>query len=421
MKVLWLCNLPTPDISEKLGASLSSGGGWIASLYDIMVSKNDIELFYVFPYGVDKETKGKTRSEFFGFSILKGKPTKYNPELEETFREYLLKINPDIIHIFGTEFAHQLSMTKAALGAGMQDRIVVSIQGLISYIAKHYTQGLSEKTIRGWTLRDLLRKDNILNQQRAFEKRGEFEKQTLSNVNHIIGRTTWDRACTNQINENANYYHIDETLRSGFYKKNWSFDKCKKHSIFISTADYPVKGAHYIIKAMPYVLKRFKDAHLYIAGRKFDTPKSIKSRLKLSSYPKHILDLIERLGLSNKVTFLGPLSEEKMIAQYLKSHVFVSPSVIENSPNSVCEAMLLGVPVVASSVGGVTDLLEHKKEGFIYQSTAEYMLSHYICEIFSSKATAELFSKNAKARAKKTHDIQKNADDVLKLYNDIAK
>jgi len=303
----------------------------------------------------------------------------------------------------------------------MADKVVVSIQGLCSYAQRHYTQGLDKKTINSWTFRDFLRKDNIKNQQISFKKRGEFEKQTISNVKHIAGRTTWDKACTIQINKDLKYHHIGETLRSGFYNKSWDIKKCKKHSIFISTAEYPIKGAHYMINALPLIIEKYPETHLYIAGVKLDNLNSFKSKFRLSSYPKYILKLIEEKVLNRNITFLGPLDEDKMIEAFLNANVFASPSVIENSPNSLGEAMKLGLPLVASDVGGVSDMVNHKVDGFIYNSTAEYMLAYFICEIFGDDNLAIEFSKNAKQHAESTHDIDKNFNDVLKLYSDIIK
>ena len=91
------------------------------------------------------------------------------------------------------------------------------------------------------------------------------------------------------------------------------------------------------------------------------------------------------MDLERNVVFTGPLDEEKMCQRYLKSNVFVCPSSIENSPNSLGEAMVLGVPCVASDVGGVSDMLKHKEEGFVYQTDAPYMLAHYVCEIFENE------------------------------------
>ena len=83
------------------------------------------------------------------------------------------------------------------------------------------------------------------------------------------------------------------------------------------------------------------------------------------------------------VTFLGSLSGKQMKENYLKANVFVLPSTIENSPNSLGEAMLLGLPCAAADVGGVTDMLESGSEGIVFQGTAPYMLSDAIEKIFS--------------------------------------
>ena len=89
-----------------------------------------------------------------------------------------------------------------------------------------------------------------------------------------------------------------------------------------------------------------------------------------------------------KVFFTGPLDEEKICQRYLRSHVFVCPSSIENSPNSLGEAMILGVPCIASYVGGIPDMLKDREEGLLYQHNAPYMLAHHICEIFEDKMLA---------------------------------
>jgi len=421
MNVLWLCNIPTPDIASSIGQNKQNGGGWIVSLYHLITKQEGINLYYLFPNGTAKDVKGKAKANYFGFKLKKGKPTKYNKKLEKTFKDYLTDINPDIIHVFGTEFAHHLALTNAAKELGLEDKIIVSIQGLCSFASKHYTQGLLRKTINSWTFRDFVRFDNIKNQQKAFKKRGAFEIKTLLNTHHIAGRTTWDKACTAQINLSSSYHHLGETLRENFYKNSWNIKTCKRHAIFISTAEYPIKGAHYMLRAMPQILEKFPDAHLYISGEKLDGLFSFKDKLRLSSYPKYILSLIKSLNLKNHVTFLGSLDEKRMANAFLNAHVFVSPSVIENSPNSVGEAMLMGVPVVASDVGGVSDMVTHKKDGFIYNSNAAYMLSFFVCEIFGDDNLAVACSNNAKKHAAKTHDKESNFNDVLTLYRDIIK
>ena len=117
--------------------------------------------------------------------------------------------------------------------------------------------------------------------------------------------------------------------------------------------------------------------------------------------------------------FLGFLSEEKMAERFLKSNVFVSPSSIENSPNSVGEAMLLGVPTVSSDVGGVKNMLTHGKDGFIYPADEPYMIEYYVSKIFESSDLAKEISKSAKEHAEYTHNRFLNGKTLMEIYNNI--
>jgi len=126
-------------------------------------------------------------------------------------------------------------------------------------------------------------------------------------------------------------------------------------------------------------------------------------------------------NLKQCIIFTGILNEKQMCERYLKSHIFVCPSSIENSPNSLGEAMILGVPCVASDVGGVTDLLKHREEGFVYQADAPYMLAHYVCEIFSNDELALQFSKKSREHAKITHNVQTNLNNLINIYRQICK
>jgi glycosyltransferase involved in cell wall biosynthesis len=105
---------------------------------------------------------------------------------------------------------------------------------------------------------------------------------------------------------------------------------------------------------------------------------------------------------------------------YLDSNVFVLPSTIENSPNSLGEAMLLGVPCVAADVGGVTTMMTHDTEGYIYQSTAPYMLAHNIKLDFAMEENAAGMGLAARAHALDTHDPETNLQDLLSIYRVIG-
>ncbi|KWX87739.1 glycosyl transferase family 1, partial [Paenibacillus riograndensis] len=253
-----------------------------------------------------------------------------------------------------------------------------------------------------FTIRDLLKQDNLNQQQIKFFKRGELEIEALKKISHVIGRTTWDKACVMEINPEVKYHSCNETLRSSFYSSEWDLSICEKNSIFMSQGSYPIKGLHFMIKAMPLILEKNPDAKLYIGGVDITRAHTIKDKIKITTYGKYLRKIIHDNHLQDKVIFTGLLNEKEMRDRYLKSHVFVCPSSIENSPNSLGEAMILGVPCVASYVGGVSDLLIDKQEGFLYQADAPYMLAHYVCEIFADNDLALKFSSNAREHALRT-------------------
>ena len=92
-----------------------------------------------------------------------------------------------------------------------------------------------------------------------------------------------------------------------------------------------------------------------------------------------------------------------MKERFLKSNVFVSPSTIENSPNSLGEAMLLGIPCISSDVGGVKNLLKHEEEGYVYQTDAPYMLAYYVKkDICYGKASRDNWSEGKRTCGKNT-------------------
>jgi len=416
MNVLWVTNVALPEASLLMNEKPVPFGGWFASASSALANEDSVKLSIAFPKNGSSDVvrlKGK-KITFYAFPPISEKEVKFDKK-NIYLKKILGEVKTDIVHIFGTEYPHTLAMVNTC----QEEKIVISIQGLMSFISTHCMAGIPVKIQNRFTIRDIIRQDNLKQQKDKFIKRGVFEIEALRKVKHIIGRTSWDRACTSQINPDAEYHFCNETLRDEFYKHTWDIKKCEKHSIFISQGSYPIKGLHFMLEAMPLIIKRFSDVKLYIGGDNITKSDTIKEKLKISSYGKYIKELIDKYDLKNRVVFTGFLDEKQMCKRYLQSHVFVCPSSIENSPNSLGEAMILGLPCVASDVGGVTDLLRHREEGFVYQADAPYMLAHYVCEIFSSKDLALEFSEKAREHAIKTHDIERNTNKLVEIYLNI--
>lgn len=425
IKVLWVCNVPIPRIANAIGMQVPNICGWLAGFADVLEKSEEIELHISFPIlGLEEIKDGKVGNiHYYAFNQPKvwgilpvEDQIHISKEMKEHIKIIINKVQPDILHVFGTEYPHS---TVAVRIFNRPERTVVNIQGLTSYYWIHYNTGIPYEELKRFAISNLVR-GNLISQAKKMKRRGEFETETLKQSGHVIGRTDWDEACTSQTNPKAKYHFCNESLRESFYSGNWNFKACQENSIFMSQASYPVKGLHFMLRALPEIIRVYPNTHLYIAGNDLTRSDNIYEKLKMSSFAKYIKKLIENNGLQRHITFTGPLTEKQMKERFLKSNVFVSTSTIENSPNSLGEAMLLGVPCVASDVGGVKNLLKHNEEGYVYQADAPYMLAYYVKKVFSDKENAARMGLAAQEHARVTHDRKGNLNRLINIYETIV-
>lgn len=379
-----------------------------SSLKQLVAADCNISVAVATVYSGSKLIKREVNGVTYWVVPLNGKSQiKYNSHLEPLWRDVRDDFKPDVVHIHGSEYPHGLAYVEACGSKG----VVVSLQGIISRIARYYATGIDFRGIKKClTLRGIVKNDDILKGQKSFEKRGRNEISLLQSVGHIIGRTDWDKAHAWAINPNAQYHYCGETLRDSFYNHKWSYDKCEHHSIFVSQASYPIKGLHKLLEAMPLVLREYPDAKIYVAG---DDP-TAKQWWCITGYGKYLRRLINKLGLRPYITFSGMLSEEDMCKAYLRANLFVCPSAIENSPNSLGEAQLLGMPYVASFVGGIPEIVEYNPT-VLYRFEETEMLAKRICAVFeaSEKFTLCKFDE-------RRYDKIVNSELLRNIYQDIA-
>lgn len=454
MRVLWLCNVMLPMIAEQLKLEASNKEGWISGLAGVVLQRqgeNGIELAVAFPAPAELFSAGQTVCRHivtlqgvdlicYGFRENTGRPDVYDEALEGMMREITDAFLPDIVHCFGTEYPHTLAMCRAFPAKG---RLLIGIQGLCTPYADAYFANMPDKAIRTVTLRDILRGDSLLEQQRKFVRRGKMEKEAVTLAGNVTGRTAWDRFYTKEWNPEAEYYSMNETLRRDFYGAVWSRDACEPHSIFISQGDYPLKGLHYMLKALPRILTDYPDAKVYVAGNSVVNYGTLKQKLKISGYGKYLRKLIKENRLQEKVIFLGRLNGEQMKEQYLRSHLYVCCSSLENSPNSLGEAMLLGMPCVSADVGGIPSIFTDGEDGILFEGfrnpengfyntrilnqSGEQMLKDIsqrlagaVLEMWGEENMAEMYCVNARKHAEKTHNRDQNYTRMTEIYAEIA-
>ena len=417
MKLMYVGG-PTPEALESIGISnqKSTGGGWASSLISIIKNNSNYEIAYLFYWHNLKEFTIKKHNNVIYYALplrstedhLTISDYKY---LQKAYTSFL----PDIVHIFGTERKKTLDM----LDIAGSDKCIISITGLVSICEKHYLGGIDSRYLFLPSFNDFVRKMSPSQQKRQFKKLGKYEIESIKKSKYVFGRTTWDYACINQFNPNISYFHCGEVLRPIFYDRQWNLENVQRHSLFVSQGSYPLKGLHKLFEALPIIISKYPDVHLYIAGPNIVSKKSFKDIIKRTTYGRYLRKIIRKNNLENNITFLGPISDTEMCERYLSTHVFVCPSLIENSSNALGEAMLLGVPCIASCVGGMQDLIKDRVDGFLYPFDEPYMLAHYICALFENNELACDISNNARKNALKTYDKDTIIRKTLAAYDKI--
>ena len=425
MRVLWVCNIILPIIAERMQQEYSVREGWLTGTLNRLIAsedKSDITLGICFPVSSqladyhEIHTFSSFQVECFGFEEDLTKPEIYDQKLEKQFALIINQFKPDLVHVFGTEFPHALAVATAFHN---KERLLIGIQGVISECAKSYFADLPQKVIKSKTLRDWIKKDNIIDQQKKFYIRGMNEKKALLLAGNVTGRTEFDKIKAQEINNKARYFSMNETMRSVFYTDKWELEYCRKHRIFVSQADYPLKGFHYLLQALPKIMIRYPDTEIVVAGNSIVNYKTIKDMIKIGGYGKYLRSYINEWELNPKIAFLGKLSAEEMKEQFLLCQTYICASALENSPNSVGEAMLLGVPVVASNTGGILSMITNREDGILFQKGNHEELANCIIELWNNDELCNKLSQNARKRAQSTHNPDSNYVRLLEIYHQI--
>lgn len=397
-----------PQVADYLGVKSRHAISWVDAMSKCLVVRDDVELAIVVP--AKKPRQFKIDIDGIIFYVVSEKNNK--KEWDNIISEF----RPNIIHVYGTEKGHNLSLIEFIKDIP----IVISLQGLLTEYERFYYGGIDVSVLsRYFTLRDIVF-GSVFVQRKRFQRNALREQYMLNNVNFVEGRTDWDRVASVTINPGLKYYHCPRMIRNIFYTHpQWSYDEMEAHSIFVTQGDYPIKGLHFMLQALALLKKKYSDVKLYIAGHDLLYGKTLKQKLKTTGYSKYLKSLIKKYQLDESISFTGYLSANEVAEKLAHCNVMVIPSVIENAPNALAEAELLGVPCVASFVGGNPEMLKDGEEGFLYCYNEPGMLADKISKIFESRELAEYFSNNARATAMIRHDPETLENTLMGIYKDI--
>ena len=419
MRVLWFANTPCGALKTLTGQSVT-GGGLLVALGEHVKDIEGIDLHIAFywgkqisPFTVDGITYHPVLREGdssrLGRYVIRLK-SQFSYRGYETQIQRLLDVvdtvSPDIIHIHGSE-------ENFGLIAQYLDnvRIVMSIQGILG---PYY-----EKLYSGYTKSSILRNESIVKKMlfedenancRRFRLRVRAERKIYQNIHNIIGRTDWDKHCSLALNPSRHYYVVNEILRSDFYQTEWSpVPNRKSFTISTTVSNGLYKGLETIYKTA----KLLKEANFEFAWKVIGV-----------SATDSLVNLTEKiLGLGAdllNIEFSGRRDAQGLIEELCASDLFVQVSHIENSPNSLCEAMMLGMPIVASFAGGTSSILSDREEGILIQDGDPFCLAGVIISSRTEYQEMIKMGKNARNKALERHNPQNVVNELLNVYNSVV-
>lgn len=170
----------------------------------------------------------------------------------------------------------------------------------------------------------------------------------------------------------------------------------------------PIKGHLYFIKAMAKVARVIPHLKIWIVG---DAPESHQA------YKDQIQVLVKRLGLWHATEFLGIRRDIPAILLHLDLLVLATTTQ-EAFGRVIIEAQAAGVPVVATKVGGVVDIVEDEKTGLLVPPADPESMAQAIIKIFKDKEVAQRLAENAYKKVKEKYNVELMVKSTLDVYKD---
>jgi glycosyltransferase involved in cell wall biosynthesis len=407
MKVLWF------EVTEP--AAYGNGklviGGWQDSLEFVVRQSNDIELYIAFESKDSDEIRVIDGVTYIPikckYSILERFSRRfswkiYSQKLIKECVDIVSKVNPDLIHVFGNEWPFGL------VANHVSQPVVIHIQGsIVPYYNARYAPGynlLTELIYNGLHFRRSL--GAILNQLN-WKSRLRMEKKVWNSVHNYMGRTVWDKALANVLAPGSSYFHVEEAIRPNFLQTNdiWHLSESSKIRIVSTGCSSFLKGVDVILKTAHVLKERGVDFEWIIAGY----------------MPKGLKDIVERKeGLrfeDNNVKILGFVNPARLQEILCNSTMYVHAAYIENSPNSICEAQLLGVPIISTMVGGISSLIKYGEEGELLPTNDPWLMADAIIRLSNDKERMFQYSQRGREHALQRHNPTNILNQLLNCYH----
>ena len=409
MRVLWF----EVTVPRRYNPDKAPTGGWQDALQDVVMQHGDIELTIAFEnvgQGEERTIDGVTYLPVnTSYNLWERQRAKLGWQIviEKVLDRCVAiieRVQPDIIHVFGSEWCFGLVAERTSIP------VVIHMQGCIA----PYNNALMPPM---YSVHDLIvgmgwnphRQFNAWLGRMKARSRAAMERHIFEVVEYYMGRTDWDRNLVQLFHPSAKYYLCNEALRSAFIEtaKPWSPPRNKTFRIVTTGMGSFWKGIETILRTAHILKEQHFDFEWICLGR-------------LSDLNQRIVESREGMRYAdNNIVLKGNVSAEQVQDILLSADLYVHTAYIDNSPNAVCEAQYLGLPIIATYVGGIPSLIDNGKEGLLVPANAPYTLAGKIIEISHDEARCRTMGKASRQRALERHNPVHIYSDLLDCYRQV--
>ena len=418
MKILWITNAAI----EPLGSHLFGrkvNGAWVSAMLADFEKYGEHNIVIATTAPVKEPVRLQNEHGTVFYALPDAFPIDYNENKSGNIEQWRMLIQsekPDIIQVWGTEFTHGL----CALRVAEDIPAVIYMQGLLDVIARYYYAAIPEKDIRrNITFRDTVKRDSIFHQARRYKHNAHKEAEMLRRAGNFISENNWCNAHIKAIAPNAVAHHCPLSISDAFTNYIWDIDKVERHSIMCTASGYPLKGLHIMLQALALLKKRYPDVKLYIPGTKVISDGSLQWLIRKRGYTRYIERLIKGLDIEGNMVWLGYLPQDNLAEKLSRIHVFALASALENHSSSLKEAMMVGVPSVASDVGGIPEYIDNGRNGLLYRYEEYELLASHIESIFESDSLATQIGQAGREDMMKLHASTDIYSTICSIYKKI--
>lgn len=423
MKVLWFTNNKSnyvPSHQMEGGIDGYNGGGWIASAEKLIKTSTEIELAVSFIMdgqpekvvqdGVTyypmrnpvrasiKERAMKFLRAISGYNILDYEKSLWQPFIDG-YQKVIKDFNPDVIHVWGSEREYGL------VAGYTQIPVILHVQGILRPVLNAFLPPcVSWHNYKFVSFNPSRLASNLMNKS-LMEMAAYRESVIMKNIKYYLGRTEWDRRIINVYCENAKYFVVNEVLRDEFYTSEARL--VPEKLTIITTIGRPLyKGFDLVLKTAKLLKEEYKLEFEWNCYGNIE-PEVIQRNTGINPSDVNV----RLLGVANAAT----LKEAE-----LNASMYVHSSYIDNSPNSICEAQMLGLPVVTTNVGGIPSLIKDGVTGYLVPPNDPYQMAYCIKSLFMDKDLNVKMGILAKDEAISRHSKKLIKEQILRVYQSIV-